>query len=192
MNDTLLEIDSLVAGYQDPVVGPVSFTLAPGEIVGLAGPNGAGKSTLLGALIGAARIFSGQARRRPGLRVAIQSQAPVRLAEMPVTGAEFLRITGAHRHATPPRLVPYLGQRLDRLSGGQYQLLNVWACLGSPAELVLLDEPTNNMDPKAVSQLTELLLESREKGRGVLVVSHEHEFLEQVSSRLVEIRREHV
>jgi zinc transport system ATP-binding protein len=188
LNDILLDVDSLVAGYQAPVVGPVSFKLAAGEIVGLAGPNGAGKSTLLGALIGATRVFSGQARRRPGVRVAIQSQAPVRLAEMPVTGAEFLRITGAHRHATPPRLLPYLGQRLDRLSGGQYQLLNVWACLGSPAELVILDEPTNNMDPKAVRELAELLLESRETGRGVLVVSHEHELLERVSSRLVEIR----
>lgn len=188
MSDPLLEVESLVAGYQAPVVGPVSFTLAAGEIVGLAGPNGAGKSTLLGALIGTTRVFSGRATRRPGIRVAVQSQAPVRLTEMPVTGAEFLHITGAHRHATPPRLVPYLGQRLDRLSGGQYQLLNVWACLGSAAELVILDEPTNNMDPKAVGELAELLLESRESGRGVLVVSHEHDLLERVSSRLVEIR----
>jgi zinc transport system ATP-binding protein len=187
-DDNLLEVDSLVAGYQDPVVGPVSFTLAAGEIVGLAGPNGSGKSTLLGALIGTTRVFSGAARRRPRIRVSIQSQAPVRLAEMPVTGAEFLRITGAHHHAIPPRLGPYLGQRLDRLSGGQYQLLNVWACLGSPAELVILDEPTNNMDPKAVLELGELLVESREKGRGVLVVSHEHELLEKVTSRMVEIR----
>jgi zinc transport system ATP-binding protein len=188
LSATLLEIDSLVAGYQDPVVGPVSFALSEGEIVGLAGPNGAGKSTLLGAIIGTTRVFSGSARRRPGIRLAIQSQAPVRLAEMPVTGAEFLRITGAHRHVTPERLAPYLGQRLDRLSGGQYQLLNVWACLGSGAELVVLDEPTNNMDPRAVLDLADLLLASRESGRGVLVVSHEHELLEKVCTRLVEVR----
>jgi ATPase subunit of ABC transporter with duplicated ATPase domains len=73
------------------------------------------------------------------------------------------------------------------MSGGQYQLLNVWACLGSGAELVLLDEPTNNMDPRATTALEELVVSSRESGRGVLVVSHEHDFLERVSTRLVEI-----
>jgi ATPase subunit of ABC transporter with duplicated ATPase domains len=108
---------------------------------------------------------------------------------MPITGLEFLRITGAERHAVPTPLAPLLPSRLDRLSGGQYQLLNVWACLGSDAELVLLDEPTNNMDARAESSLVDVLLASREKGRAVLVISHEHDFLEQVCTRLVEVRR---
>jgi ATPase subunit of ABC transporter with duplicated ATPase domains len=108
---------------------------------------------------------------------------------MPVTGEEILRITGAHRHETPPAVKPLLDMRLDRLSGGQYQLLNVWACLGCGAELILLDEPTNNMDLKVERSLADLLLASRAEGRAMLVVSHEHDFLEKVSTRLVEVGR---
>lgn len=189
MSEAVLQIDSLVAGYTAPIVGPLSFVLEPGEIVGLAGPSGVGKSTVLGAIIGSSRIFTGSVRRGQGLRLAIQSQTPTRLREMPITGLEFLRITGAERHAVPTPLAPLLPLRLDRLSGGQYQLLNVWACLGSDAELVLLDEPTNNMDARAESSLVDVLLASREKGRAVLVISHEHDFLERVCTRLVEVRR---
>jgi ATPase subunit of ABC transporter with duplicated ATPase domains len=185
----VLEFDSVVAGYADPVVGPVSFTLKPGEIVGLAGPNGSGKSTLLGAVMGTTRVFAGAVRRRGGLKVAVQAQVPSRLKEMPVTGVEILRITGAHRHEVPSPVRPLLPMRLDRLSGGQYQLLNVWACLGCGAELVLLDEPTNNMDPKVESSLADLLLASRAEGRALLLISHEHDFLEKVATRLIEVGR---
>jgi len=185
----VLEIDALVAGYREPVVGPVSFSVAPGEIVGLAGPNGSGKSTLLGAIIGSTRIFSGSVRRRESLRVAMQAQVPSRLDEMPITSIEMLRITGADRHAVPAPVKPLLDMRLDRLSGGQYQLLNVWACLGCGADLVLLDEPTNNMDLRVEASLADLLIVSREEGRAILLVSHEHDFLEKVSTRLVEVGR---
>ena len=156
--------------------------------MGLAGPNGAGKSTIQGAIIGKTRIFSGSVRRRPGIRVGIQGQAPVRLTEMPITGRDFLHITGADRCAGPEALQPLLPKRLDLLSGGQFQLMNVWACLGCAAELVLLDEPTNNMDPRATATLVDVLHASRENGRGVLVISHEHDFLEKVCTRLVEVQ----
>jgi len=185
--DCLLDVNALVAGYHAPVVGPVSFRLTRGEILGLAGPNGSGKSTVLRALIGRARIFSGTVERCQGVRTTVQSQQPVRLSEMPVTGREFLRLTGADRQPPPPPLAPLLEHRLDRLSGGQFQLLHVWACLGSAADLVLLDEPDNNMDPKARATLIEVLHESRKEGRGVLVVSHEHDLVEAVCTRLVEV-----
>lgn len=188
MSEVLLEVESLVAGYTEPVVGPVSFRLRRGEILGLAGPNGSGKSTVLRAIIGRAQVFSGQIRRGgEGLRVEVQAQRPVRLAEMPITGREYLRLTGAMRQAPPLKLVPLLDARLDKLSGGQFQLLHVWACLGSPADLVLLDEPDNNMDPRARETLIEVLHDSRKDGRGVLVVSHEHDLVESVCTRVVEV-----
>jgi ATPase subunit of ABC transporter with duplicated ATPase domains len=120
--------------------------------------------------------------------VAVQAQVPSRLREIPVTGVEILRLTGADHHEVPAPVRPLLDLRLDRMSGGQYQLLNVWACLGCGAELVFLDEPTNNMDPRATAALEEVVLSSREGGRGLLVVSHEHDFLERVATRLVEVR----
>jgi ABC-type Mn2+/Zn2+ transport system ATPase subunit len=187
MNDCLVEVDRLVAGYREPVVGPLSFKLFRGEILGLAGPNGSGKSTVLKAIIGVARVFSGTVRRCEKVQTIVQPQQPVRLSEMPITGREFLRLTSADRQEPPPQLRRLLDERLDRLSGGQFQLLNVWACLGSPAELVLLDEPDNNMDPKARATLIDVLHQSRMEGRGVLVVSHEHDLVEAICTRMVEV-----
>jgi zinc transport system ATP-binding protein len=186
VSEPLLEVRDLVAGYRGPVVGPLSFSVHAGEIVGLTGPNGCGKSTLLGALIGTARVFSGSIARRPGARVMIQAQRPVRLPEMPITGHELLHLTRAKDKGAPPAVRPLLGGRVDRLSGGQFQLLQVWAALGSPAELIYLDEPTNNMDPGTVEALGDLLLAWREQ-RGVLVVSHEYGFLDRLATRIVEV-----
>ena len=81
-----------------------------------------------------------------------------------------------------------LFQRCDRLSGGQFQLLTVWACLGGDARLVILDEPTNNMDPEAVAALSELLLSSR-GDRAVLVVTHDARFFAGVPARVLEVGR---
>jgi ATPase subunit of ABC transporter with duplicated ATPase domains len=166
------------------VVGPVSFDVGEDEVVALAGPNGAGKSTLLGAFTGASRIFGGSFERSPGVAVAYQRQQPVRTSGIPLTGRELLSLTGADRIPPPRVLEPLLPLRIDRLSGGQFQLLEVWACLGGPARLVILDEPTNNMDPAAVEQLV-AIVSSRPAGRGVLLVTHEQRFLSRVASRSV-------
>lgn len=176
-----------MAGYSRPVVGPVSFALGRGEIVGLAGANGSGKTTVLGALIGSARVFGGTITCDRSAGVSVLQQFPVHLPEMPITVAEFLRVTGSDADRLPPVFSPLMDVRVDRLSGGQFQLLQAWACLGSPAALVLLDEPTNNMDPQAIAGLAELLLEARERGKGVLVISHEATLLDKVCTRVIEV-----
>lgn len=134
----LLELEGLTAGWTRPVVGPVSLALHRREIVGLWGANGSGKSTLLAAIAGQAACFAGRVRRAPALRVAWQPQAPPRFTPLPVTGRELLALAGVRRaEATlPPTLVPTLGRRLDRISGGQYQLLSVWAALAGGTDSV--------------------------------------------------------
>jgi ATPase subunit of ABC transporter with duplicated ATPase domains len=186
VSEPLLDVKGLVAGYGEPVVGPLSFAVRAGEIVGLTGPNGCGKSTILRAIIGSVRVFSGSVVRRAGTRVMVQTQRPVKLPEMPITGHELLHLTRARDRDAPPALQPLLDPRVDRLSGGQFQLLQVWAALGSPADLIYLDEPTNNMDPGTIETLGDLLLAWREQ-RGVLVVTHEHEFLERIATTIVEV-----
>lgn len=184
---SLLELDGVVAGYAAPVVGPVSLTVARGEIVGLTGANGSGKTTLVNAVMGTARVIEGQLRKAPGLRVNVQRQHPVRLPEMPFTGRDMLRLVDAADRPVPDSIRPFVERRIDRLSGGQFQLLQVWACLSAAADLVILDEPTTNMDPSSKSSLEEILRASHELVGSILVISHDHAFLERVTSRIVRI-----
>jgi ABC-2 type transport system ATP-binding protein len=186
MNETYLSYRDVVAGYSAPVVGPLSFEVRAGEVVALRGPNGSGKSTILGALTGASRLFSGRIERREGLSIALQQQHPARLQGIPLAAHELLRLTGADREKPPDPLTPLLPLRIDRLSGGQFQFLEVWACLGSRAELVILDEPTNNMAPGTIRTLAGLLA-TRTPARAVLVISHERRFVDDVADRVVEL-----
>jgi ABC-type Mn2+/Zn2+ transport system ATPase subunit len=177
-----------VAGYVRPVVGPLSFTLAQGEVVALTGANGSGKTTVLNALIGTARMFGGRVECDRSKGVAVLRQFPVHLKEMPILGSEFLSITGATTRPLPPAIRSLLDVRVDRLSGGQYQLLTVWACLGSPAALVMLDEPTNNMDPSTVAAVADMLNAAAAAGQGVLVISHDAPLLAGIASREIAVR----
>jgi zinc transport system ATP-binding protein len=179
-------VRDLCAGYARPVVGPVSFVLGDGEVVGLQGPNGSGKSTLLKAVAGLARIHAGAVIRRPGLTLAVQAQHPVRLREMPFTGHEYLAYAGAVHQAPPPRLAAWLDRRIDTLSGGQFQLLTTWAQLATATDLVLLDEPTNNLDPEGENLLAQIL-RSEIGRRAVLLVSHERAFVERACSRVIAV-----
>lgn len=178
----LLVLDGVVAGYRQPVTAPVSFALAAGEVLGLRGPNGGGKSTLLRAITGQARCFAGRITVAAGHRIALQQQHPVRLAEMPLSVADYLALQAVPVAGLPPRLAALAGARLDTLSGGQFQLLCLWAVLASAADVVILDEPTNNLDPAGVDLLAGWL-QQRPATRGLLVVSHEAEFLAQVCTR---------
>jgi len=182
----LLRVEGLVAGYARPVIGPLSFSVSRGEVLGLWGGNGTGKSTVLNAIARGARILGGTVERAPGLTLAYQEQQPVRLPVMPLTGYDLLRTAGGD-HAKPPEaLAAILPRRIDTLSGGQYQLLCVWAALGSAMDLVLLDEPTNNLDPTTESRLVEILAEQRGR-RAVLLVSHERRFLDAACSRVLAV-----
>lgn len=186
MNDDrlLIDVEALTAGYARPVVGPVSLRLRGGEVLGLVGPNGCGKSTLLAALTGAARQFSGSIGKRPGVRLSLQQQKVPPVAGIPLNGRELLALTGATSSGLPDWLLPRLEQRLDQLSGGQLQFLSLWACLQAPAELVLLDEPTNNLDLDGVRFLAAAVKARRDAGAGLLIVSHDRAFIDVVCDRI--------
>lgn len=184
----LIAVRALAAGWTRPVFAPVSFALAAGEIVGIGGPNGAGKSTLLAALAGGARVFAGAIERRPGLRLVQQTQLPPAFAGIPFCGADLLALTGASGDGLPPWLAPQLVRRLDQISGGQRQFLQLWACLMAPADLVLLDEPTNNLDPAGVAALEAALRARAAAGVGILLVSHDERFIGAVCDRVLHLQ----
>lgn len=185
----LLVVKDLTAGYTGPVVGPVSFRVEPGEVVGLSGPNGCGKSTLLKAITGQTRVFGGDIIRCNGLTVTHHQQRPELPPELPLLGRELLRVMAADRTDAPPFIQPLLDRPINRMSGGEFQLLEAWACLGGDAELVLLDEPTNNLDGDAIEALADFIRAARPP-RAVLLVSHERDFLTQNCTRIVELAGE--
>lgn len=185
--ETLFAAEGVVAGWERPVTPPFSLALAAGEVVGLVGPNGIGKSTFLSALTGGARIFEGRLTERPDLRLALQTQASPPFAGLPLCGRELLHLTGATPEGLPPWLADRLALRLDRLSGGQRHFLALWAILQAPADAVLLDEPTNNLDVAGVAYLGGAVRQRAEAGAGVLVVSHDHDFVDAVCDRVVSV-----
>lgn len=181
---TLLEFTRVEAGYRSSVVGPLSLRVDAGEVVGLAGPNGCGKSTLLGLLTGQTRRFGGTLHAPRS--IAFLHQTPPEGSELPLRGDELLALLHADPSVLPEALRGAAGQRVDRLSGGQRQSLHLWAVLGNAAPLVVLDEPTNNLDAQGRELLVQALLHA-EPERGFLVVSHDAEFVARVCHRVLRL-----
>lgn len=183
---TLLQLDTVTVGYQKPVLANVSFMVQQGEVLGLSGSNGCGKSTLLKALSGEARVFSGSIVKAANLQISLQKQHPPRLANFPLSSHEYLRLMNADQAELPARLALLRYQRVDSLSGGQFQLLSIWACLASASQLVLLDEPTNNLDPAGVDLLL-TMLDSRKPEQGIVLISHDKDFVQQATTRQLDL-----
>lgn len=186
----MLKLVDAVAGYVVPVSPPATLSVACGEVVGLAGPNGIGKSTLLKAILGTARQFAGRIERAPRVRIGYLPQQPVRLPQVPLSGRELLATLGADRLTPPARLAEKLAARIDRLSGGEYQLLMLWATLAAESEVILLDEPTNNLDASHIRTAIDEIAAAQPL-RATLVVSHDRGFLDAVSTRIVDLGATH-
>lgn len=188
MSATLLCARGLVAGWTGPATAPLDFVLESGQILGLTGANGVGKTTILSALAGRSRVYAGALEMRPGLRLSLQTQEVPPVDGLPLCGRELLALTGAAGDGLPPWLAGRLEQRLDRLSGGQRHYLALWAVLLAPADLVLLDEPTNNLDAAGVDHLASVLRRLAGSGTGIVLVSHDHEFVERVCDQVITLR----
>jgi len=186
----LITVTDLVVGYSAPVLGPLSFSLPPGRALGIVGANGCGKSTLLKAFYGQSRVFAGRIEHGDGVSFACQQQHPVRLDQVPLSVRDYLRLLDADGEALPGRLAALADRRIDSLSGGQYQLLAVWACLASPAQVALLDEPTNNLDPEGVTLLTGWL-QQRRPGHSLLLISHDADFMAAVCDLRIDVTTRH-
>ena len=127
--------------------------------------------------------FAGRARVFPGISNCGRAASGVADAGCAagrwpaLCGRELLALTDASPDGLPPWLAERLDIRLDRLSGGQRHYLALWAVLHAPADLVLLDEPTNNLDAPGVRHLTAHLHERAREGCGIVVVSHDAAFV---------------
>ncbi len=193
-------VDLLDAGVSydgRDVLRNVEWRIAPGERTGILGINGAGKSTLLGLVDGTVRPTSGRVRRGTSVRVATLSQ---RLDELEDLAEDPVRVvlarlrtsytfgTGAKAtELTPAQLLERLGfasaqlsTRVKDLSGGQKRRLQLVLILLDQPNLLVLDEPTNDLDTDMLAAMEDLL----DSWPGtLLVVSHDRYFLERVTDQ---------
>jgi len=175
------------------VLRDVEWRIAPGERAGILGVNGAGKSTLLGVITGAVAPTSGQVRRGKTVKIATLSQESDELTER---GAERVRdVIGAKRatyvvggkELTPAQLLERLGfsnahlsSPIRELSGGQRRRLHLLLILLDEPNVLVLDEPTNDMDTDMLAAIEDLL----DSWPGtLLVVSHDRYLLERVTDQ---------
>jgi ATP-binding cassette subfamily F protein uup len=171
-----------------PIVRDLSMRILRGDRIGLVGPNGAGKTTLLKILLGQLAPDSGSVRLGTKLEIAYFDQLRMQLApektviENIAGGSEIIEIGGERRH-----VIGYLQDFLfspDRartqvatLSGGERNRLLLARLLAAPANLLVLDEPTNDLDIETLELLEERLLGF---GGTILLVSHDRAFLDNV------------
>lgn len=206
-----LEVRGLTKRFGDVVANQdIDLRVAPGEVVGLLGHNGAGKTTLVSQVVGLLRPDAGtirvgaidavqdpaSARRLVGLQA--QAQAPIEGLTPRTAITLAARLRGLDRRAAKREtqrlaevlgITPWLDQRAlpegSGLSGGVRRLTSFAMAAVAPLPLVILDEPTNDVDPARRRRLWDLVRELGDRGAGVLLVTHNVVEAERVVDQLV-------
>ncbi len=201
-----IEVHNLRKTYgQTVAVDDVSFAVAAGEIFGIVGPNGAGKTTLVECLTGLRHPDQGAIRvlgLDPGRngqelkqRIGIQLQQAAIPDRMKVREALALFASFYTRPTDWPRLLDEWGLTEKRdtvfanLSGGQKQRLFIALALINDPELVVLDELTTGLDPRARRTTWELVRSIRDRGVTVVLVTHFMDEVQRLCDRVAVINR---
>ena len=185
----VIEITGVSQAFGDRILlRDASATILRGDKVGIIGPNGSGKSTLLKILLGELRPDAGKVELGTNLRIAYFDQHRSQLddtrnaLENVAGGRDFVEINGSRKH-----VVGYLQEFLfsperarapiTRLSGGERNRLLLARLFAQPSNLLVMDEPTNDLDVETLELLEELLLDYPGT---LLLVSHDRDFLDNV------------
>jgi ATP-binding cassette subfamily F protein uup len=182
------ELTEVCKSFDQPVIRNFSATILRGDKIGLIGPNGAGKTTLLKIILGVIAPDSGTVKLGTRLEVAYFDQMrealdlEATLEDFISPGAEWVEINGERKHVKS-----YLGDFLfaparaqspiRSLSGGERNRLLLARLFARPANVLVLDEPTNDLDVETLDLLEELL---QSYSGTVFLVSHDRAFLDQV------------
>jgi ATP-binding cassette subfamily F protein uup len=188
------DLEGVSKSYGEKVIiRDFSATVLRGDKVGLIGPNGAGKTTLLKIILGEEAADSGKVRLGTKLNVAYFDQMRAQLneeaslAETIAPGSDWVEINGQRKH-----VMSYLGDFLfaperarspvKSLSGGERNRLLLARLFAKPANCLVLDEPTNDLDIDTLELLEELL---EDYSGTVFLVSHDRTFLDNVVTQVI-------
>ena len=194
LGELVVETSGLAKAYGEKLLfEDLSFKLPQGGIVGVIGPNGAGKTTLFRILTGQERADAGEVRIGPSVQMAHVDQSRHSLDDRKSVWAEIsggLDILKVGNYETPSRA--YVGrfnfrgaqqqQPIGELSGGERNRVHLAKVLKSGGNLILLDEPTNDLDVETLRALEEALLSF--PGCAV-VISHDRWFLDRIATHIL-------
>jgi ABC-type multidrug transport system ATPase subunit len=205
VSDLVIETRALTKRYGDAIVAvdDLALRVRRGEVYGFLGPNGAGKTTTLRMLLGLVRPTSGQAAvlgAAPGspeglARIGALVEAPAFYPYL--SGRDNLRVLAGHAGVSEDRVEAVLAEvrlsdRADDRSAtyslGMKQRLGVAAALLKDPELLILDEPTNGLDPAGMAEMRDFMRSLGEGGRTLVLSSHLMGEIEQVCDRVGVIR----
>ncbi|HZD80233.1 MAG TPA: ATP-binding cassette domain-containing protein [Actinomycetota bacterium] len=200
----MLQIQDLTKRYGDVLaLAGATFSVRPGRIVGFLGPNGAGKTTTMRAIFGLVRPDAGRVlwdghpvgprdRDRFGYMPEERGlYSKMRVEEQLAYFAELSGLDARRAKEAATRWLDRLGladraaARLEELSHGNQQRVQLAAALVHAPELIVLDEPFGGLDPLGVDALAQMLVETAAQGVGVLFSSHQLDLVEDVCQDVV-------
>lgn len=185
----VIQLHNVSYAYDDvPLIQALSLTIRRGERIGLVGNNGVGKSTLLRLMLGELQPQSGTVKHGTNLKIGYFDQMRRDLDETKTIaqavgdGGDYITLNGKPRHVVgylkgflfPPKRIM---SPIAALSGGERNRVVLAKLFTQPANLLVLDEPTNDLDVETLEVLEEKLLEY---SGTLIVVSHDREFLDNV------------
>jgi sulfate-transporting ATPase len=194
LGDSVIELTGVSKGYGERLlIDDLSFKVPPGAIVGVIGPNGAGKSTLFRMITGKEKADKGKVAIGPTVKMAYVDQSRDALEgektvwEYISDGADILTVG---KFEMPSRA--YLGRfnirgadqqkKVGTLSGGERGRVHLAKTMLAGANVLLLDEPSNDLDVETLRALEEALLEF---AGCVLVISHDRWFLDRIATHIL-------
>jgi len=208
----ILEVQGLHSGYgRIPILNGISLTVKRGEFVGLWGHNGMGKTTLMRSLMGYLPAAQGriQFAGREITHASVHHRARLGMGYVPqgreifpaLTVLDNLRMGCAKSSVDPqgvidsvlddfPRLRPLLGRVGGLLSGGEQQLLALARCLCGDPSVMLLDEPTEGIQPSIIEEMTHTLNSLRDRrSLTVILVEQNRDFIAGLAARILVMQK---
>jgi energy-dependent translational throttle protein EttA len=194
LGQQVVEFHGVSKGFGDRLlVDDLSFTVPPGAIVGIIGPNGAGKSTLFKLITGEEKPDSGKVVIGPSVKMAFVDQSRENLSSEKTVFEELCGgrdVVQVGRFEMPSRA--YVGRFnfkgadqqkvVGTLSGGERGRLHLAKTLMTGGNLLLLDEPSNDLDVETLRALEDALLEY---AGSVMVISHDRWFLDRIATHIL-------
>jgi len=194
LGDLVVEVEHLRKGYGDRLlIDDLTFRAPPGAIVGIIGPNGAGKTTLFRMITGQEKPDGGEIRIGDTVKLGYVDQSrdeldPDRTVWEEISGGdEVIRL--GNREVNSRAYVSSFGfkgadqqKKVGQLSGGQRNRVHLAKMLKSGANVILLDEPTNDLDTETLSALEDAL---EDYAGCVFVISHDRMFLDRLATHIL-------